>query len=404
MSENSKAAFDAHHEFLEALEVTPMSRSYKILVLIAMLARNVFPGRISINELAAGIEQFARRSHLLVADFGPDLKDRTRLMTLLKKSPIQAWVDGLGMQEKRYFDFANDVFSTRLGEAVEHREELANLTRELCDYRLAQYLERLHGETRFAARILCNVSHTNGRPMLFLPDRDSTPGIPDGWQSITADGKRYAANFVKIAVNVVVEPGQSENVLPAILRAWFGDGAGQPGKGERVIFEWREDGYQLKPLTAEAAGPELWHEYARADIAPLWGLEFSRSRWHQGFVRIGQHVFLLVSLDKAGLQDQHRYDDGFLAPDLFRWVSQNKHARDGAIGKMLKRHAQQGVQIHLFVRATRKTPRGTGAPFTYCGDVGFVDWEGSKPIKISWRLNAPVPEYLRSRFSIPDGS
>jgi Domain of unknown function (DUF3427) len=139
----------------------------------------------------------------------------------------------------------------------------------------------------------------------------------------------------------------------------------------------------------------------RAEIPPLWGFEFGAARWNQGFVRLDNHIFLLVSLEKAGLQEVHQYEDNkFLTADLFQWVSQNQQSQESAAGQALKHHQERDIKVHLFVRATRKTQRGKAAPFLYCGDVVFVDWEGSKPIEIRWRLKEPVPAYLHEAFGL----
>ena len=86
-------------------------------------------------------------------------------------------------------------------------------------------------------------------------------------------------------------------------------GAGQPGTASRVTFEWKENTYVMRPLEASGVGPELWREYMRNEIPPLWGYEFSGSRWNQGYVPFDKHIFLLVSLQKAGMQDEHQYED-----------------------------------------------------------------------------------------------
>ncbi len=395
--------FEAHREFLDALEVTPMTKSYKMIVLHAMLAEESFPGSILIEDLTVGVQHFAQRSQLLEKDFGLDLEDTKKLQCLLEENPIAAWTAGKGTKGGQYFRYENGSFESRLGEQPDHREVLAALVREIADFRVAQYLERLQGEARFAPRIICNVSHANDKPILFLPSRDTTPGIPEGRQPIIANGKEYMANFVKIAVNVVTEPDQTENMLPSILQGWFGEGAGQPGRSQRVVFERLNDRYQLQPLAVDTQQPFLWREYTRAEIPPLWGHEFSPSRWNQGFVNLGKDVFLLVSLEKSGLQEAHQYDDRFITPELFSWVSQNRHSQEGPAGQMLKEHVARDIHVHLFVRATRKTPKGKAAPFTYCGQVAFVDWEGSKPITIRWRLNQALPEYLHSRFGLKSG-
>jgi hypothetical protein len=393
-------AFKAHQKFLELLEVTPMTKSYKMLVLLAMLSREAFPGEISIDDLASGVEHFAQRSNLLAEDIGPVLGVRSELVRLLEGNPIRAWTDGRGMGEIQYFTYMNGIFKSELGELEAHARSLAELTRELCDYRLGQYLERLHGQHRFATKIAGSVSHANGKPTIFLPDRNKNPGIPSGWQPVIINGETYSANFDMVAVNVMHKEGTQENVLSDLLRGWFGENAGQAGTSDRVIFEWNNNSYVLRPLVVRADSPELWHEYMRNEIPTLWGYEFSGSRWNQGFVSLDKHMFLLVSLQKTGLQEQHQYEDVFLAPDLFQWVSQNQHAQEGKVGQLLRQHTKNGIQVHLFVRAARKTQRGKAAPFIYCGDVEFIEWEGSKPITIRWRLSEPVPVYLHRAFGL----
>jgi superfamily II DNA or RNA helicase/HKD family nuclease len=402
LSEQQGEALNAHREFMEALEVTPMVKSYKMLVMLAMLSHEAFPGEITIADLAKGVEHFARRSHLLVEDLGSALNDRGELIRLLVENPIKAWTEGRGTGQTSYFEYEDSIFKTILGEQKQHSQAISELTRELCDYRLAQYLERLQGEKQFAPRIVCAVSHANGRPMIFLPDRDKTPGIPSGWQSVIANAEPYNANFVKVAVNVMHKEGGEENFLPDVLRGWFGADAGTPGTANRIIFEWKENNYVMRPLEAKGDGPELWREYMRNEIPPMWGFEFSGSRWNQGFVSLDKHMFLLVSLQKAGLQEQHQYEDLFLSPDIFQWVSQNQHAQEGKVGQALQHHRERETQVHLFVRATRKTQRGKAAPFIYCGDVTFVDWDGTKPITIRWQLKEPVPDYLHGSFGLSE--
>jgi len=378
------------------------------LVLLAMLSQDVFPGKITIEDLAHGVEHFARRSRLLVEDLDSALDDSGELMRLIETNPIKAWTEGRGMGKVSYFDYESGIFKAKFGEQKEHGLALAELTRELCDYRLAQYLERLQGDKQFAPRIVGSVSHANGKPMVFLPDRDKTPGIPSGWQPITANGVSYSANFVKVAVNVMRKEGKEgkegkeENILPDVLHGWFGENAGKPGTASRIILEWKENNYVMRPLEVKGDGPELWREYMRNEIPPMWAFEFSNSRWNQGYVSIGKHVFLLVSLQKTGLQEKHQYEDIFLSPDLFQWYSQNQHSQEGKAGQTLKNHLERDVHAHLFVRPTRKTQRGKAAPFIYCGDVTFVDWVGTKPIKIRWQLKEAVPGYLRGSFGLSE--
>lgn len=391
------AAFQENRGFFESLETTPMTKSYKMVTLQAMLVEDQFPGVISVDSLAAGVAKIAARSRLLIEDFGSALNDRTELRRLLEQNPINAWCGGQGMGGKIYFRYAEGEFAAvNLAEAGE--EALANLTRELTDWRLAQYLDRLHGETKFARQIVCKVSHSGGKPILFLPKRDQLPGIPSGWTPIKIADATYEANFVKVAVNVMRTAGREENVLPEVLRGFFGDDAGQPGTSQHVKFEFGDDGYTLYPLVTGAHQAELWHEYMRQDIPSLWGLDFSAARWNQGFVVVEKHIFLLVSLNKQGLGSAHQYADRFLSRSEFQWVSQNRTTQNSAAGLKIRDHAQQGIAVHLFVRDRRKTPAGTGAPFVYCGDVDFEAWEGNQPITVQWKLHNGLPDQLIDRF------
>jgi hypothetical protein len=109
-------------------------------------------------------------------------------------------------------------------------------------------------------------------------------------------------------------------------------------------------------------------------------------------------MFLLVSLDKQGMAEQHQYEDRFLNRELFQWVSQNRTKRTSGTGRRIAGHEKDGAYVHLFVRDKRKTPAGKAAPFVYCGGVSFVDWNGDQPITVRWRLEEALPDSLVERF------
>jgi hypothetical protein len=136
----------------------------------------------------------------------------------------------------------------------------------------------------------------------------------------------YQANFVKLAVNVLREPGADTNVLPAILRGWFGPDAGLPGTDYHVACASAEDGWILTPVGRWAAErPELFRKYSREQIPRLFDEEFSSATWNAGFVPVSarspRHLCLLVTLHKGGMAQQFQYGDRFVAPDLFQWQS-----------------------------------------------------------------------------------
>jgi superfamily II DNA or RNA helicase len=398
LSEDELAAYQSHREFLDALEVTPMTKSFKMVTLLGMIATENFPGDISIDVLIDQTAKLGGRIRALRDEFGDALNDRQKMRQLLENNPINAWLRGKGMGDKQYFTYDDGKFSS-FSVAQSKSASLRDLTQEICDYRLAQYLDRLQSESGLAPMIVCKVSHSNGKPIIFLPDRAKIPGIPEGWVPVIAKGEQYQANFVKIAVNVFRREDEGEkNELPRLLRSFFGENAGQSGTSHQVRFLLRDNIYHLEPLSIASTGAERWHEYMREEIPPLWGLEFNPSKWQQGFVRHENHMFLLVSLDKQGMAEEHQYEDRFLNRELFQWVSQNRTKRASETGRRIAEHEKNGAYAHLFVRDKRKTPAGKAAPFVYCGDVSFVDWNGDQPITVRWRLKEALPESLIERF------
>ncbi len=174
------------------------------------------------------------------------------------------------------------------------------------------------------ARYECKVSHADRRPILFLPDRESHPGLPAGWSPFTANDEEFEGNFVKIALNVARRPGSEENVLAEILRGWFGEDAGLPGTTHQVVLEETEDGWRLSPVThgSKTDGLELWKSYRRPDLPEMFGLTPRGRTWDQGFVPLEKHLLLFVTLDKSGHRDEHKYADRFLSQSRFEWQSQ----------------------------------------------------------------------------------
>ena len=174
--------------------------------------------------------------------------------------------------------------------------------------------------------------------------------------------------------------------------------------GQQQRFERTATGeYRLVPLgprTEPSRGPEEWRQYPREAIPPLFGLAYSAPVWNQGFIFKDNRVILLVTLDKSGKAEQHRYEDRFEAPDRFQWQSQNKQHRGGATEQKLARHIALGIPVHLFVRKAPKVD-GRAAPFLYCGECEFLDWAGDRPITVRWKLRSPVPERWRGMLGVP---
>lgn len=126
-------------DFLRHLERTPMSRSYKMVLLEAMLEEGRFPGQMPLEDLARAFSRVAGRSARLREDLSVDFSQPEHLKSLLCRMPIKAWTT---QQRGRYFTFSEGTLRTNLEVPVALRDDFLALVREIVEWRLAQYLER----------------------------------------------------------------------------------------------------------------------------------------------------------------------------------------------------------------------------------------------------------------------
>lgn len=146
LTDDQVEAFEASRSFYESLETTHMTKSYKMLVLLGMIAQERFPGAIDIDELTKAFAHQANRTALLRSDVGPRLDDERQLQRLIIDNPIRAWTGGKATGDNLYFDFDGTTFRTTKLLPTSHPAETTELIREICEWRLAQYVERRLGE------------------------------------------------------------------------------------------------------------------------------------------------------------------------------------------------------------------------------------------------------------------
>ncbi len=385
---------------LTSLETMPVRRSDTMLLVLAMIAEEAFPGRLPIERLMKRVRIIAFRSASLRRDLGDLLDDDAALSGALMNDAVREWTQIKGHGGARYvgFDDRDLVANAFLPESLS--ETAADLVRELAEWRLAAYMH-VAANYQGAPRFFCKVSHAGERPILFLPSRDN-PGIPEGWVDVTApDGEKYQAKFAKIAVNVMQRAGSEENVLPDLMHSWFGADAGRSGTAQRVVFERSQNTYSISPSRPEGESrPQLWSRYARADVPKLFGITLSSFDQQMGVVERPGITLLFVTLEKKDKPETHRYEDAFLSATEFHWQSQNRTKRDSDAGKRLQEHAARNITVHLFVRTNAKV-NGRAQRFVYCGPLTFERWEGDQPITVWWTLSAPVPAELQQELRVP---
>ncbi|HYD47454.1 MAG TPA: DEAD/DEAH box helicase family protein, partial [Terriglobales bacterium] len=112
LSPQQASLLEEHGSFFDSLETTPMTRSYKMLVLQAMLNIDALPGSIDIEALVQEVATIASRSASLRADVGPALTREPELRKLVEENPIAAWAGGKGTAGVSYFAYRDGTFST----------------------------------------------------------------------------------------------------------------------------------------------------------------------------------------------------------------------------------------------------------------------------------------------------
>jgi len=249
-----------HGDWLREVEKTSMTKCYKLVCLDVLLEGGSLLEGLSEAELAARSYRFLARSPELRADIDgvreldvPDLGPTSeRWLTYWRKNPINAWIGGQWFE----VDDAGRFAPTRLEVAdAAERTALEDLTRELVDYRLAQYRARSRAETEgvgaaFEAKVLWNKRD----PILKLPSREARPDLPEGETDVRLPtGEPWRFRFKAKFINVARPVGAKRNQLPDLLRGWFGPSAGRPGTAFHVRFAPSPDGWWLEPLGSRTA-------------------------------------------------------------------------------------------------------------------------------------------------------
>lgn len=356
-----------------------------------LMLRPTESGVIWQQQFGRGLRVAEGKSHLRVIDFiGNHRIFLTKIRTLLRLNAGDYEVDrALNL-------LADGAFNLPPGCEVTYELKAIEILKSLLRARTPDALRAFYEDFRERHGIRPSATETFHEG--YLPG--SVRPQFGSWFGFVA-ALQFEASFVKVAVHALRKPGNQENVLPEVLRQWFGPDAGMPGTRQFVAFEQTETGWRMAAAAAPApvGKPERWREYDRPEIPELFGLQFNAGSWNQGFAVKDRDVFLLVTLDKDDLQEGHKYRDRFLSPTLFEWQSQNRTRRDSAHGELLRDHAKKGIAVHIFVRRSKKRS-GRPSGLTYCGEVQFVDWEGDEPVTIRWRMDQSLPDRLKQSFKV----
>ena len=133
LSEAQQGAWAAHKNLLDEIETTRTTRSYKMLVLRAMIEADAFPGGIAQSELVERVARLARRNPQIKADLSVDPDDAPGLRAVLMQQPLRI------LAETEWFRLGPETFETTFPGTADGA--LNALASELVDWRLLRHFQ-----------------------------------------------------------------------------------------------------------------------------------------------------------------------------------------------------------------------------------------------------------------------
>ena len=437
------AVLSQHASFLSAIEVTPMTKSFKMVLLEALLEIDGWLTPATLQAIAERSWQVMQRRRALLADLPPELRtlptgDSQEWFLYWRKNPINAWIGGnLAAGAQSNFVIENERLIPAFSVETEDYPAFESMVQELLNYRLAAYeTRRISSETpgnnvipfpaakpkvRIEVPYFPNLKIACGHFKTGQADAEEYRSLGLGYGKLdpqrhfvarasgnSMNGGKQSIRDGDYLLLELMSPTRAGSIMGNIVAIERQDGAGDNQYLLRVVVKQADGSYLLRannPDYADMPADDSMHtlarfksivdplefaigqQFLREAIPPLFGTTFNPGNWNAGHIVLqdGKVHVLLVTLNKQGKAADHRYVDHWIDDHTFHWQSQNQTGPDDARGRSLVEHARRDIAIHLFVRET-KLANGKGAPFLYCGPVRYVSHTGSKPMSVVFNV------------------
>ena len=454
LNKEEHEVFGRYKDFFREVEVTPMTKSFKMVLLQAFLEFNGFSRNINLSVLAKSSFEVLQRKRQLLPEVPEQFQNINSLDGQLigewaaywQRNPIAAWIGANRTTPQPFFSQVDDEFSFIHTVAPEQVIPLTSLTQELINFRLLQYEARSDTSSNLTVlpsrevekqqlpffsdlKIACGYFRTSEHES----ENIDYIGLPISYGNLdpakhfiaraSGNSMEGGKNPIKDGDYLLLEmvssnsAGSISNQTVAIERQ---DIAGDDQYLLRDIRKRSDGGYDLIARNSDypvfQANDEMktfarlkslvdpltlaLHEsFMRENIPPLFGFEFNVGAWQSGHVKTkeSKDQFLFVTLNKQGKQQQHQYHDYFIDKNQFHWQSQNNTEPNSGKGKGIINHIRDGSNVYLFVRKNKLDGK-KAAPFIYCGKLNYQSHSGSKPMNVVWRLNDPLTNDLFEYF------
>ena len=441
LSDAERSLLDRYRAFLVELETTRMTASFKMVLLEAFQQLKGWTNDVSLSDLARVSWEILHRRPPLLADLPENIRqlsgDASEWQRYWRKNPVNAWIGGnLTDKKSSFFTVDREIFKNSLAIPSQQAESFTELVQELIDFRFATY-EARQSQQSDSAQIL-PFPTPKQRQIVELPYFDDLRIACGHFRTSSAEVMEHRAlplsygqldparHFIARAsgnsMNGGKQPIRDGDFL--LLELLTANNAGSIS-GHTVAIErqdeYGDDQYLLRVVVKQGPGryllkannPEyedlpaddsmrtlarfkqiidpldmaVGQSFMREEIPGLFGEIFNAGSWHSGHVVLNEqnaHV-LLVTLNKQGKAEDHRYTDYWIDENTFHWQSQNSTTPSSKRGREIIEHEKAGRKIHLFVRE-HKLAAGKAAPFVYFGPVNYQSHQGSEPMSVVFTL------------------
>jgi superfamily II DNA or RNA helicase/HKD family nuclease/SOS-response transcriptional repressor LexA len=456
LDEDEKLVFGTFQSFLTEVETTNLNKSFKVVLLEALLELDGFSNPIELSLLAMKSLNIFKRHRPLLQDLPLEFRDlsvseninESKWIKYWKANPVNAWVGGNKKTGDAFFKLERGRFTALFTLPASLKDAFSIMLQELVNYRFLQYEARLTTKVTNTELDLTNVIAINSVPKQSIPyfpnlkiacghfkssehEFSEMIDIPEHYGKLDPI-RHFVANASGNSMNGGMHPIKHgdllllERITPEHAGSISGktiaiERQGETGDDQYLLRSVSKIGNQQYKLIAQNPDYEpmdadenmktlaflktvidpvdvyAHKEFMRECIPPLFGLEFNKGAWEAGHVRpkTSEDQFLLVTLNKQGKVIEQQYKDYFVDQTTFHWQSQASTLSNSGRGKAL----QQDKNVHLFVRKN-KLSDGKASPFYYLGKLDYQGHHGEAPMSVTWKLQTPLPSELLSYFQI----
>ncbi len=256
-----EAVFAVAARWLREVEVTKMTKCFKMIVLEALIEADALRTGMTLEDLARRSYAVLRRSPELFATIEQaerfasieDPKIFKLWMSYWKSNPVDAWTSPKG-SSSAFFRIEAGRLVPQMSPTPGRDGVLAAMTRELVDLRLTS--QRWRTSTDSMAEFFCKVTWNKRDPILKLPTKRANVPEKAPLDVRLPDGGVMTFHPQSEFINVATSASTTRNQLPDLLRKWFGPAAGQPGTKREVHF-WRVgEAWHVQPVAVNTFASE----------------------------------------------------------------------------------------------------------------------------------------------------